>query len=89
MFLGIPYAAPPVGALRWQPPAPVAHWEGLFDASAFGNNCSQPGTLFGLASTTEDCLFLNVFTRALGAQGRVRAHRDRRCGRRSASSAIP
>jgi para-nitrobenzyl esterase len=62
MFLGVPYAAPPVGAMRWQPPAPVEHWQGLFDASEFANNCSQPATPFGLASTTEDCLYLNVYT---------------------------
>jgi para-nitrobenzyl esterase len=61
-FLGIPYAAPPVGALRWQPPQPVASWSGVRDATQFAPHCPQPATPFGQASTSEDCLFLNVFT---------------------------
>src|SRR5215471_4766784 len=61
-FLGIPYAAPPVGALRWQPPQPAARWSGVRDATRFAPHCPQPATPFGQASTSEDCLFLNVFT---------------------------
>ncbi len=61
-YLGIPYAAPPVGDLRWRPPQPHARWHGPLDASQFGNHCPQPASPFGRASTTEDCLFLNVFT---------------------------
>src|SRR5215472_6400549 len=61
-FLGIPYAAPPVGALRWQPPQPAASWSGVRDATQFAPYCPQPPTPFGQASTSEDCLFLNVFT---------------------------
>jgi para-nitrobenzyl esterase len=61
-FLGIPYAAPPVGALRWQPPQPAATWPGVRDATQFAPHCPQPATPFGQASTSEDCLFLNVFT---------------------------
>jgi len=61
-FLGIPYAAPPVGALRWQPPQPAASWSGVRDATAFAPHCPQPASPFGLASTSEDCLYLNVFT---------------------------
>jgi para-nitrobenzyl esterase len=61
-FLGIPYAAPPVGALRWQPPAPAARWSGIRDAGAFAPHCAQPAGPFGVASTDEDCLYLNVFT---------------------------
>src|SRR5215469_1256271 len=60
-FLGIPYAAPPVGALRWQPPQPAARWSGVRDATQFAPHCPQPPTPFGQASTSEDCLFLNVF----------------------------
>jgi para-nitrobenzyl esterase len=61
-FLGIPYAAPPVGALRWQPPQPAASWSGVRDATQFAPHCPQLGGPFGLASTSENCLFLNVFT---------------------------
>ncbi|MGO9020553.1 MAG: carboxylesterase/lipase family protein [Syntrophobacteraceae bacterium] len=61
-FLGIPYAAPPVGALRWQPPQPAAAWQGQLDATQFANHCPQVASFFGLASTTEDCLYLNVYT---------------------------
>jgi para-nitrobenzyl esterase len=61
-FLGIPYAAPPVGALRWQPPQPAASWSGVRDATQFAPHCPQSATPFGQPSTSEDCLFLNVFT---------------------------
>ena len=40
-FLGIPYAAPPVGALRWQPPQPAASWSGVRDATQFAPHCPQ------------------------------------------------
>jgi len=68
-FLGIPYAAPPVGALRWQPPRPPAPWQGTRAATSYAPHCPQPSGSFGLASTSEDCLYLNVFTPA-GATGR-------------------
>ncbi len=60
-FLGIPYAAPPVGVLRWQPPQPPAPWITPRDASAFGPHCAQITSPFGQASTSEDCLYLNVY----------------------------
>ncbi len=63
-FLGIPYAAPPTGNLRWMPPAPPAH-HALLDATEFANTCPQVtelGAFAGPSSTTEDCLYLNVFT---------------------------
>jgi para-nitrobenzyl esterase len=63
-FLGIPYAAPPVGALRWQPPRPPAPWPGIRAAASYAPHCAQPSSVFGLASTSEDCLYLNVFTPA-------------------------
>jgi para-nitrobenzyl esterase len=66
-FLGIPYAAPPVGALRWQPPQPAASWPGVRDATQFGPHCPQLAGPFGEASTSENCLYLNVFTPAAGA----------------------
>jgi para-nitrobenzyl esterase len=61
-FLGLPYAAPPVGALRWQPPQPAASWSGVRGATQFAPHCPQSPSPFGRASTSEDCLFLNVFT---------------------------
>jgi para-nitrobenzyl esterase len=60
-FLGVPYAAPPVGELRWRPPQPHARWAGIRDATSFGAHCPQLPSAFGQASTSEDCLFLNVF----------------------------
>jgi para-nitrobenzyl esterase len=65
-FLGIPYAAPPVGALRWQPPQPAASWAGVRDATKFAPHCPQLASPFGQASTSEDCLYLNVFTPKAG-----------------------
>ena len=60
-YLGIPYAAPPVGALRWAPPQPAAPWPGVRQATSFAPHCPQPPSAFGVASTSEDCLYLNVF----------------------------
>jgi para-nitrobenzyl esterase len=59
-YLGIPYAVPPVGNLRWTPPQPFGKWHGVFQATQFGNFCTQPesGSTFG----SEDCLNLNVYT---------------------------
>jgi para-nitrobenzyl esterase len=68
-FLGIPYAAPPVGPLRWRPPQPPAPWHGIRDATAYAPHCPQPASFFGVASTSENCLYLNVFRPA----GRVGA----------------
>lgn len=67
-FLGIPFAAPPVGALRWRPPQPAASWTAPLDATTFGPFCPQS------SSTAEDCLYLNVYvpTEALRARGRRR-----------------
>ncbi|HEY2542354.1 MAG TPA: carboxylesterase family protein [Gaiellaceae bacterium] len=61
-FRGIPYAAAPVGALRWRPPQPHAAWKGVRAATEFGSGCPQTLGPFGVPSTNEDCLFLNVFT---------------------------
>lgn len=64
-FKGIPFAAPPVGALRWRAPQPVARWRGERAASAFGNACLQPpprATSPPLrVAVSEDCLYLNVW----------------------------
>jgi len=66
VFKGIPYAAPPVGDLRWRPPQPASSWVGTRDASQFGESCPQPyvknlSTGLDLPGN-EDCLKLNVFT---------------------------
>ncbi len=68
-FLGIPYAAPPVGSLRWRPPQPAAHWTGVRPATNFGPHCPQTGSPFGLASMSENCLFLNVYAPAGSLRG--------------------
>lgn len=83
VFKGIPFAAPPVGALRWQAPQPVAKWNGVRDASKFGNVCMQPagptedpGARLNIAvlpdspPRSEDCLYLNVWTGAQSADER-------------------
>ena len=64
IFLGIPYAAPPVGKLRWKAPQSPGH-HGLLDATQYANSCPQVtelGAFAGPSSTSEDCLYLNVFT---------------------------
>jgi len=67
-FRGIPYAAPPVGALRWALPQPAAPWTGTLDASSFRSACPQVAR-YGLteASEDEDCLYLNVTVPLSGA----------------------
>jgi para-nitrobenzyl esterase len=67
-FLGIPYAAPPIGDLRWRPPQPAAHWTGARPATEFGARCMQKPVFgdmgFRDSGDSEDCLFLNVWTPA-------------------------
>lgn len=61
VFRGIPYAAPPVGQLRWQPPHPVEAWSGVKSARDFAPSCI--GRNFGaISNMSEDCLYLNVWT---------------------------
>jgi para-nitrobenzyl esterase len=71
-FLGVPYAAPPVADLRWRPPQPAARWHGPRDATKFADHCPQTASPFGFASTTEDCLYLNVFTPNRGGKGHAK-----------------
>jgi len=64
-FLGIPYAKPPVGELRWAPPLALETSDTVRDAKSFGPNCLQPASPFGGAETSsEDCLYLNVWAPA-------------------------
>lgn len=71
-FKGLPYAAPPVGALRWKAPVRAAKWEGVRDATAYGPICMQkmpnPDNGIGQYPASEDCLTLNVFTQELGGK---------------------
>ncbi|HWE75093.1 MAG TPA: carboxylesterase family protein [Stellaceae bacterium] len=61
-FLGIPYAAPPIGALRWQPPREAQPWPQTLQATHYANYCPQANRgIFAAPSNTEDCLYLNVF----------------------------
>jgi para-nitrobenzyl esterase len=65
VFEGIPYAAPPVGDLRWKAPRPVTPWSGTKAATEPGDPCAQPAGLpVGVPSESEDCLYLNVATPA-------------------------
>jgi para-nitrobenzyl esterase len=79
VFRGIPYAAPPVGDLRWRAPQPVAKWTGIRKADTFGKACVQPkgvgrlNTAIDLPDSPamgEDCLYLNVWTAAQSASER-------------------
>jgi para-nitrobenzyl esterase len=60
-FLGIRYAAPPVGSLRWQPTQPVPADLATHQALAFGPHCAQLPSAYGIASNAEDCLYLNIY----------------------------
>ena len=76
VYRGIPYAAPPVGPLRWRPPAPVAPWDGVRTCRAFSAICPQTDGLARLTGTTlpatsEDCLYLNIWTTAAGSQDKL------------------
>ncbi len=61
-FFGIPFARPPVGERRWQPPVPAEPWAGVLDASAMGPACAQNAGITSPYSENEDCLHLNVWT---------------------------
>ncbi len=65
-FLGIPYAAPPVGDRRWKPPEPIRPWSGTRKAETFGAPCPQPPVPWlPTKAWSEDCLYLNVWTTQL------------------------
>jgi para-nitrobenzyl esterase len=75
VFEGIPFAAPPVGNLRWQPPQPPAAWEGVRKATSFGSRCMQApiysDMIFRDPGPSEDCLYLNVWTPAGSASAKL------------------
>src|SRR5208337_657074 len=68
-YLGIPFAAPPTGDLRWRPPAPVQSWDGIKETKMFPPVCPQPAAANPGAplNMSEDCLYLNVWAPAQGA----------------------
>jgi para-nitrobenzyl esterase len=88
-WLGVPYAQPPLGNLRWRPPVPKEPWSarGPWDATAYGADCAQLGPAWpslgslnnshSLGATSEDCLYLNVFA-PTSAPAPPRNHSHRR-----------
>lgn len=68
VFKGVPFAAPPVGNLRWAAPQPVQKWDGIRKADEFGPNPMQENVfgdmMFGTKKMSEDCLYLNIWTPA-------------------------
>ena len=71
-FLGLPYAAPPTGNLRWRPPQPPARWDGVRDATQFAPSCPQPtkgNPFLPTGPLSEDCLYLNVYAPTLDRDG--------------------
>lgn len=63
-YLGIPYAAPPIGELRWRPPQKVAAWKGLRSCEWFAPACVQSKSKHEIRRMSEDCLYLNIWTPA-------------------------
>src|SRR5690606_33547889 len=70
-FKGVPYAAPPVGPLRWRAPQPAAKWTGVRPAVEYGHDCAQKPFIYDSAplrtTPSEDCLVLNVWRPAEAA----------------------
>ena len=78
LFRGIPYAAPPIGNLRWRAPQPVTAWQGVLRADHFSQACMQLPTdtegnawREGHVPVSEDCLYLNIWTPARSASDRL------------------
>lgn len=72
-FLGLPYASPPTGDLRWRAPIPAARWQGVRDATMQRSACSQvitPGR--DISASSEDCLYLNIYRPVVSVPGRLR-----------------
>ncbi len=75
IYRGIPFAAPPVGELRWREPQPAANWKGVRDGSEFGSRCTQARVyadmVFRDKGGSEDCLYLNVWTPKNAGKGKL------------------
>ncbi len=76
-FLGIPYAAPPVGSLRWRAPQPPAPWHGVRSATTLPPACPQLANSNGPRSENEDCLYLSVYVPQGDRHGHGSRDRDR------------
>lgn len=74
-FKGVPFATPPVGELRWQPPQPVKSWKGIRKADQFGPRCMQrpifTDMVFRSNGVSEDCLYLNLWAPAKSAKEKL------------------
>jgi para-nitrobenzyl esterase len=94
-FRGVPFAAPPTGARRFRAPAPVEPWEGVRPCTAFASSAAQPiGSMEALLGasripSSEDCLYLNVFTPAADDRGRPVMVWIHGGGFQSGSGAVP
>jgi para-nitrobenzyl esterase len=88
VFKGIPYAAPPIGELRWKPPQPVARWQGVRTTTTFGARCVQ-GRIYDdmifRDEMNEDCLYLNVWRTPSGHGVDLRRRVPGRIGIRAAA----
>jgi para-nitrobenzyl esterase len=75
VYKGVPYAAPPVGELRWRAPQPAPHREGVLKTDHFGPMCMQsqmgPGPFGAQSPASEDCLYLNIWTAAKSAKEKL------------------
>src|ERR1700723_2526765 len=74
IYKGVPFAAPPVGELRWRAPVRVVSWTGTRNADAFAPACMQVGVSMPgetPPAVSEDCLYLNIWTPAKSAQERL------------------
>lgn len=72
VYKGIPFAAPPLGSLRWRPPQPVANWSGTLHADHFSPTCMQTiESWMGPLHTSEDCLYLNVWSPAKSPEAKL------------------
>ena len=72
VYRGIPFAAPPIGDLRWRPPQPAPKWDGVRAADKFGRACIQTNAAIAdLPTPSEDCLYLNVWSPAKRAGNKL------------------
>ncbi len=72
VYKGVPFAAPPMGALRWKMPVPAKAWNGVYKAGAFKPQCEQGAAMADKSlAMSEDCLYLNIWTPATSANEKL------------------